>query len=185
MNKGITFDISCDVCQDLIPLVVDGVASHDSEQLVKSHTAHCETCRSYLESGGQKLPESVPSAARILARVHRKLLVQSCLLTLVTILFSISLTRSPFLVCILPLAGIISYLILKKDCWLVALISSTVLFLLSLPSGFIIALCYAIFYPVGLLVGFGLGILLQFAFGGLNLFHRTKKEDLSNEDKHS
>ena len=31
-ERGIRFDISCEVCRDLMPLVRDGVASADSER---------------------------------------------------------------------------------------------------------------------------------------------------------
>ena len=41
MNKGMVSDISCDVCRDLMPLVLDDVASEDSAALVRQHTAHC------------------------------------------------------------------------------------------------------------------------------------------------
>ena len=37
-ERGIRFDISCEVCRDLMPLVRDGVASADSEALVRVHT---------------------------------------------------------------------------------------------------------------------------------------------------
>ena len=38
-------EIPCAVCRDLIPLVQDGVASPESEALVKAHLAACPACR--------------------------------------------------------------------------------------------------------------------------------------------
>lgn len=39
------YEISCDICRDLIPLVTDGVASEDAVSAVKNHMEHCESCR--------------------------------------------------------------------------------------------------------------------------------------------
>ena len=42
MNKAAeTAKIPCAVCRDLMPLVQDGVASPESEALVKAHLAAC------------------------------------------------------------------------------------------------------------------------------------------------
>ena len=38
-------DITCDMCADLFPLVLDGVASEDSAQAVNNHIKNCEKCR--------------------------------------------------------------------------------------------------------------------------------------------
>ena len=38
-------EIPCAVCRDLIPLVQDGVASPESEALVKAHLQTCPECR--------------------------------------------------------------------------------------------------------------------------------------------
>ena len=40
--------IPCAVCRDLMPLVQDGVASPESEALVKAHLAACPACRAPL-----------------------------------------------------------------------------------------------------------------------------------------
>ena len=37
-------DYSCEIIKDLIPLVVDGVASKDSVEIVIKHTENCEAC---------------------------------------------------------------------------------------------------------------------------------------------
>ena len=39
--------IPCAVCRDLMPLVQDGVASPESEALVKAHLAACPACRAF------------------------------------------------------------------------------------------------------------------------------------------
>lgn len=48
------YEISCEMCLDLMPLVKDGVASEDSVMAVEGHLAGCEECR--VAFGGE-LPE--------------------------------------------------------------------------------------------------------------------------------
>ena len=53
-------EIPCAVCRDLIPLVQDGVASPESEALVKAHLQTCPECRTLWQAGGgQPLPQSL------------------------------------------------------------------------------------------------------------------------------
>ena len=87
-------EIPCAVCRDLIPLVQDGVASPESEALVKAHLAACPACRALRQGialltifgllfagvrlwqagGGQALPQSlpVPDDARLLQKIRHK-----------------------------------------------------------------------------------------------------------------
>ena len=37
--------ISCGICRDLLPLVLDGVAAPESEAAVRAHLAACPECR--------------------------------------------------------------------------------------------------------------------------------------------
>ena len=50
------YEISCEMCEDLIPLVEDGVASEDSRAAVAAHLQSCPHC------GNRPLPEPVPAA---------------------------------------------------------------------------------------------------------------------------
>ena len=53
-------EIPCAVCRDLIPLVQDGVASPESEALVKAHLQTCPECRTLWQAGGgQALPQNL------------------------------------------------------------------------------------------------------------------------------
>ncbi|MBQ7001389.1 MAG: zf-HC2 domain-containing protein [Oscillospiraceae bacterium] len=49
------YEISCDMCMDLIPLVKDGVASQDSMAAVEGHIAGCDRCRALFDDA--PLPE--------------------------------------------------------------------------------------------------------------------------------
>ena len=99
-ERGIRFDISCEVCRDLMPLVRDGVASADSEALVRAHTERCGGCRTMLES--ETPPEhSMPDDARVLRRLRWRLLAQSVLFALVGVLGAVARKyahRIPFIV---------------------------------------------------------------------------------------
>lgn len=65
------FDLPCEVCRDLMPLVQDGVASEASRRLVEQHTAHCAACR---ELWRQEDPPAMPDDRRVLPRIRRRLL---------------------------------------------------------------------------------------------------------------
>ena len=112
-ERGIRFDISCEVCRDLMPLVRDGVASADSEALVRVHTERCGGCRTMLES--ETPPEhSMPDDARVLRRLRWRLLAQS-------VLFALWLTSRAggvYLAWWLPLVGAACYYVLRRRCWL-------------------------------------------------------------------
>lgn len=49
----------CNVVQDLIPLVIDRVASEESRELVETHISVCEDCRKKYEAMKDDLPEAV------------------------------------------------------------------------------------------------------------------------------
>ena len=82
--------ISCAVCRDLAPLVADGVASAESEALVRAHLEVCPACAAEwpeLCAEGERpdqadVPETVPlpDDIRVLRRLHRKLNRRSALL---------------------------------------------------------------------------------------------------------
>ena len=120
-ERGIRFDISCEVCRDLMPLVRDGVASADSEALVRAHTERCGGCRTMLES--ETPPEhSMPDDARVLRRLRWRLLAQSVLFALVGVLGALWLTSRAgdvYLAWWLPLVGAACYYVLRRRCWLV------------------------------------------------------------------
>lgn len=49
----------CNVVQDLIPLVIDRVASDESRELVETHISVCEDCRKKYDAMKADLPEAV------------------------------------------------------------------------------------------------------------------------------
>lgn len=49
-------EISCDMCLDLMPLVLDEAASEDSRMAVEQHIGECDSCRELYE--GKRLPQA-------------------------------------------------------------------------------------------------------------------------------
>ncbi len=66
-------EISCEICMDLIPLVMDGVASEGSRKAVEAHIHGCGACRSLYAQGG--LPQgnglALEKAMRQVRRISR------------------------------------------------------------------------------------------------------------------
>ncbi len=185
MNKGIVCDISCDVCRDLIPLVADQVASADSEELVRHHIARCEACKVYLESGGVQLsPAPMPDAERLLGRIQRRLILQTGLLSVAAVLFSVLLAGSPYLIWALPLVGAAGFVWMKQNAWLLPLVLCPVLFVTVAAFRLELwaAIITAVFYTLALLLGILAAMLLHFAFGGLHPFRRHQKEESFHDE---
>lgn len=65
--------IDCDVARDLMPLVIDEVASESSAKLVKKHISECEDCNRYWAGMRRELPETKnPAEAGLMLRQLRK-----------------------------------------------------------------------------------------------------------------
>ena len=187
-ERGIRFDISCEVCRDLMPLVRDGVASADSEALVRVHTERCGGCRTMLES--ETPPEhSMPDDARVLRRLRWRLLAQSVLFALVGVLGALWLTSRAgdvYLAWWLPLVGAACYYVLRRRCWLVpAAAAAFVLLYFFIPNmqslqwGSVVpyvSMALAVAGPLA--IGCAIAGLLHFAFGN------RKEEKYADGKKH-
>lgn len=187
-ERGIRFDISCEVCRDLMPLVRDGVASADSEALVRVHTERCGGCRTMLES--ETPPEhSMPDDARVLRRLRWRLLAQSVLFALVGVLGALWLTSRAggvYLAWWLPLVGAACYYVLRRRCWLVpAAAAAFVLLYFFIPNmqslqwgSVVLYVSMALAVAGPLAIGCAIAGLLHFAFGN------RKEEKYADGKKH-
>lgn len=115
-------EISCEVCEDLIPLVQDGVASRGSCQAVEQHVAACPRCRSLLN--GQ--PLSQPQTRPVVSRVQSKMRYFFALLLFVGIFFGVSMTQLSgkfSVIFLMPLAGAMAYGVYRwRALWIVPLL---------------------------------------------------------------
>ena len=169
-ERGIRFDISCEVCRDLMPLVRDGVASADSEALVRAHTERCGGCRTMLES--ETPPEhSMPDDARV---------------GVLGALWLTSRAGDVYLAWWLPLVGAACYYVLRRRCWLVpAAAAAFVLLYFFIPNmqslqwgSVVLYASMALAVAGPLAIGCAIAGLLHFAFGN------RKEEKYADGKKH-
>lgn len=55
--------LTCDIVRDLMPLVLDDIASGDSKKGVEEHIANCETCRAYYEGMSMQISRAMVPAS--------------------------------------------------------------------------------------------------------------------------
>ncbi len=107
--------IPCAVCRDLMPLVQDGVASPESEALVKAHLAACPACRALRQgTDAPAMPEPpAPDDGKILQKLRRRYSTHLLLLAFVGIAAGVALGytgRSNWVILFLPLVwSILTY----------------------------------------------------------------------------
>ncbi|MNN10537.1 hypothetical protein D3C81_1234610 [compost metagenome] len=85
--------ISCDVVADLVPLVMDGVASEDTVDLVTEHLKSCEKCGSEYENN-IVLHKIEPNDKKVVSSIKKKLFFISSALLLVGGVIGLSLNKN-------------------------------------------------------------------------------------------
>lgn len=162
--------ITCDIIQDLIPLVNDGVASPDSERLVHEHIEHCNDCRDIFELNDvprQVTESQAPDDKKILSYIRRRCMVFICLIMMLGAMAGVLFTNTSFVFqnwLIMPIVGALSYCCFKSKGSAVA----TVVFMITALQGFIQnesgLAWYGLIYGVLILIGQLIAALLHFAF---------------------
>lgn len=79
----------CKLCEDLLPLYVDGALNEESMQFVRAHLDACEECRKKygeMTSAALPLPEADPPEAGPLAAIGKKITRKTILITAVAVL---------------------------------------------------------------------------------------------------
>lgn len=178
-------EISCNVCQDLMPLVLDEIASEDSGRLVHSHIESCKECES-LYLGLTKPDSSRINDQNNIKTIINKLYLFGLFALIAGALFGVYLTNTTnifYNIILMPFVGAFGYLILRKKGFLVpiGIFVITYLWLLIIyviENGSITAeiLTYPIFfvliYTLLAVIGLILGFLLKYVF---------QKERMDNE----
>lgn len=103
-------EISCNVCQDLLPLVRDGIASEDSREAVEKHTASCAACAALAGDGTTAPPAADTERAFRKLRRHARLL--AALGLLFCVFFSVEMTATEnmfYNVVLMPFIGAFGY----------------------------------------------------------------------------
>lgn len=106
--------ISCAVCQDLLPLIKDGVANEESTAAVRQHIADCKACSDAME---QPLPDEMPTLQKTMRQAKKWLNSIYAFLMFFGIYFGLSLTDGKDFVqntLIMPAVGILGYVLFRK-----------------------------------------------------------------------
>ncbi len=181
--------ISCDVILDLIPLVKDGVSSDDSKKLVLEHIGECTQCQeayntlSNLNNEGERSLQD----EKVIKGIKRSLFIGAFMVLIVGSIIGVALSYSFgmfYNFIIMPLMGVLGYLLLKKKCYLVSIgifiLGYIGVFMKELAESgfykeiFISALMLALIYAVLSVIGIAIGALFKFAITGEGITNERK-----------
>lgn len=153
---------SCDICKDLIPLVLDDVASDHSRIFVLKHVEACQQCQLILN--GLENPQlHKADDHKILFSIKKKLYISGIVLLLLGIVFGVYLSNSMgmfYNFIIMPGIGALGYHIFDRR-WYIAPFGVFVFSYLWLFIGFIIS------YTVISIEIFTMPMYLSFIYAGL------------------
>lgn len=166
--------ITCDMCIDLMPLVLDGLASDDSRNAVMEHIASCENCRAMFD--GQALPQ-IQDDKGVLLTIKSQLRMAGLFVLILGAAVGAMLTNSQnvfYNFMIMPVLGCLGYAVMRKK-WYFML---PLIFITSFVSTFFVCLLgekcgletavmsagmYSLIYTALSCVGILIGALLHFA----------------------
>lgn len=171
-------NITCNVILDLIPLVVDGVASEDSIIIVNEHVKSCESCKAELENSHTFNVDQTPiKDEKIIFTIKRSIFITQLTILILGAIIGIALSNSMgmfYNFLIMPIIGGISYITFKRKCYLAPIAIFILTFLWQSIAGIAsggfewAALYSGSFYSVIYFVLVGLGtiiaMLLKFSF---------------------
>lgn len=173
--------LKCEVIEDLIPLVKDGVASRESERLVMEHIQTCENCRKEYESTNTSTNSQKNGLKDefIVKKIKQRVfLLQSTVLVAGAILGgALTGTMGMFYnILIMPILGVLCYFALKQS-WYLGVSGIFILSYLyqivkeSIVEGFKLewlmgAALYSGIYLAFILAGVIIGGLLHYAIKG-------------------
>ena len=88
--------IPCDVARDLMPLMAEGMASEDSEGLLKQHLSHCPACKAQYDSMGSASAGNIVEQAplRSLKKALRKRSLRGAFIAVLAALLLLSVLFS-------------------------------------------------------------------------------------------
>lgn len=170
--------ITCDICEDLMPLVVDHVASEDSKRAVQMHWKECNDCREkYSDWNGV---EKAVDDNKVLSKLKRKIYSMGILTIVFGLLLGIVLVDSNgvfYNFIIMPLVGGIGYLLLKQRWYYGTIGIMVVVYLYGLVQGILeikyegeslgLYFQYPLFYTImfGILTVVGVAIAALLTYG--------------------
>lgn len=180
MSVPVDFTASCAICQDLMPLVKDQVASEESAALVRSHLERCESCRqlfAFDSCAFQEVPQV--NDQKVLSAVKRRLFLLEIGVLLLGSVLGVALSNSVgmfYNFTIMPLLGAVGLFTFPRR-WYVVPIGILVLSYFWMLIGYALEgfaggiaawlaapLYLAAAYALLALLGVAVAALLRFAF---------------------
>lgn len=157
--------MNCNIIQDLIPLVNDGVASQDSEQLVLEHCQECEECSSLLDN--KPLVNETQLNKKWKKKIRITILGMMVLVMMIACSFSGTMYQFQNFI-LMPTIGILSYGILKNKIYYVYILISLIQCFMSIlsPDYHWSLLLYIPVYWFLLSVGIAIYLCFHYAFKG-------------------
>ena len=102
-------EISCNICQDLMPLVRDGIASEESREAVQRHTANCAACAALM---GDETPPPAANGERAFRKLRQHSRLLAALGLLFCVFFSVEITATEnmfYNILLMPFIGALGY----------------------------------------------------------------------------
>ena len=96
-----TYEISCEICQDLIPLVKDDIASDDTKNAVYNHIQNCKVCQSYM---GQETQSETISDNKLIRSIKMIILCWTAIVCLISMFIACGLPKTPHSIAIMVVA---------------------------------------------------------------------------------
>lgn len=184
------YDLPCDICRDLLPLVRDGVASEASRRAVEDHVAHCEACRQLW--GEEALPPPL-HREQVLGRIRRRLYAWQGAMTAAGLILGMVLAntgRAGYNILLLPVLGAaVQWLSPRRARWLPLLVWGLITAVTLCPNAHYLLGClaegdwYNFFAILGLSVLYGLLLGALCALGTLaaTLFRYALRKEESRD----
>lgn len=166
--------LDCSVICDLIPLCRDGIASEESEKLVKEHIADCENCKHefYEDFAAETDGKIEPDDKKIVGALKKRWTVALAALLIVGALigsFAASGMSLYYNVAVMPFVGIAAYILLRPRYYIapITVAAATIAYgaLYNRISMSIYAQ-FAVKYAWLIMIGYFAGFLFRFALFG-------------------
>ncbi|HAS74084.1 MAG TPA: hypothetical protein DCS67_08060 [Clostridiales bacterium UBA8960] len=182
-------NINCGVILDLIPLVKDGVASHESTLLVNEHVLGCESCKAEFETFKSIQMDEQPLRDRkIIFDIKRSIYITQVVILTLGAIFGIALSSSMgmfYNFIIMPVIGGVACMSFKEK-WIFA--PAIILILTYLwqtvlgiaeygisGTSLTMGLYYSVVYAVLVVFGAIIAMLLRFAFERGEAYEKNEK----------
>ena len=168
--------ITCGICEDLMPLVQDGIASEDSRQALRRHIESCPSCQAMFQG---ELPPSDGQdilGQKILWQLKHKVRLFSLMALMCGVFLGLCLTGSSgmfYNTLIMPLIGAVGYCLFRWK----AIYTIPLLLLIFYPIATVASMIlsgemldvystvsWTVIYSIFALTGTAIAGLLHFAF---------------------